>query len=99
MGLSCNSRPHQTGLTVPSVWNVLEKSAIATMCVLCGLDGQQVGIRAGGGGWGRGVAGRRLSKVPVFKSTYTSEMVQIFCGSGSVNDKNKRKRTIFSSCF
>jgi hypothetical protein len=31
---------HQPGLILPSCWNVRQKAAVATLCVLCGPDRQ-----------------------------------------------------------
>ncbi len=38
VGWACTPHPHQAGLFFPSWWNVSQKVAIATLCVLCGLD-------------------------------------------------------------
>ncbi len=34
-GWACTPHPHQPGLIFPSWWNIRQKSAIATLCVLC----------------------------------------------------------------
>jgi hypothetical protein len=36
-GWACNPHSHPTGLIFPSWWNVRKNSAIATLCLLCGL--------------------------------------------------------------
>ncbi len=35
-GWACTPYPHQPGLIFPSWWNLRQKSAVATLCVLCG---------------------------------------------------------------
>ncbi len=35
-GWACTLHPHQPGLILPSWWNVGQKAAVATLCVLCG---------------------------------------------------------------
>ncbi len=37
-GRACTPHPHQPGITFPSWWNVRQKAAVATLCVLCGLN-------------------------------------------------------------